>query len=110
MQHPPVHDGARALHVLSWYQRSDHAVRHRALDDPVQRARMETGRSDGRHRHDVQGAGVGKMSEPVKTPEQERFERVTAKIATLDEQDQRMVQAGIAMIELALAEIGAQYG
>lgn len=44
-------------------------------------------------------------AEIVKTPEQDRFERVVAKIATLKEEDQRMVQAGIAMLEMAIAEI-----
>lgn len=50
------------------------------------------------------------MSEVTKTPEQERFERVLAKIATLDEKDQLMVQAGIAMIEMAIDEVGASHG
>jgi len=51
------------------------------------------------------------MNEPiVKTPEQERFEKVLAKIATLDEQDQLMVQACIAMIEMAINDIGANHG
>jgi len=50
------------------------------------------------------------MTEITKTPEQDRFERIVAKIATLEEDHQRMVQAGIAMTEIALAQIGDQYG
>lgn len=50
------------------------------------------------------------MSEITKTPEQERFERVLAKIATLDDKDQMMVQACIAMIEMAINEVGVNYG
>lgn len=44
------------------------------------------------------------MSEPVAIPkpEQERFERIGERIAELPEDQQRAVQAGIAMIELAM--------